>query len=103
MFTRRQIKELRTKQDGFESVWCDAIDLAKSCNIVILQESGQITGKGRRKTTMPTKLQTSVVFTTLVDHPCGHSKDSFKLEVFYPIIDILYLILIEDSPSETVK
>ena len=82
-----EMKELRTKQDGFESVWCDAIGLAKSCNIVIPQEGEQITGRGRCQTTVPTKLRASILYSPLVDHRCGHSKDSFKIEVLYPIID----------------
>lgn len=82
-----RMKEYRTEEERFHSIWQDTIDLAEHCKIKTPEDGEQITRRNKRKSSAPARLEDSVLTAPVVEHRRGNTKDAFRIEVFYPILD----------------
>lgn len=82
---KQTLHHLRTHDDGYESVWQDAIEIAKVCNITIPKET--LTRRARREQVTPARLQNTVLLAPLTQHRGGETKQVFKVDIFNAILD----------------
>ena len=83
---KEEMKTFRSQSEGFETMWEDAVELAKSCNLQVAQDDERIT-RTRRPTKTPARLQDSVLLVPAVEHRCGFTKDTFRVNICYPVLD----------------
>ena len=85
-----RMTEFRSGEDSFGSIWQRVIDNTNDSNLIVLDASS--TGRRIRcQRNVPARLQDSVLIEPLVQERAGATKDTFKTEIFYPVLSKLIL------------
>lgn len=77
-------REYREEQH-FNYLWQDIKELAETCSIDISEEIEEVSAK--RRANLPHSLEDSMLTSTRVQHRSKNTKEVFKINVFYPILD----------------
>ncbi|XP_068225679.1 uncharacterized protein [Palaemon carinicauda] len=85
-----KIAMLRSREEDFKSIWQRTADLANNSGITVPDVGHNdliISRRSRRQTRAPERLHDSILLEPLAQHCGGNTKDEFRTDIFYVILD----------------
>lgn len=84
------LAECRSQDEHFCKVWSDAMNLCDSCGIEFTADNSSDVASAAlpsRKRKLPAKFADSHVMQTVGDRPRSDSRDGFRQNVYFPVLD----------------
>ena len=84
---KEEMKEYRKEEDQLDSLWQTIVDFAERCCIETPKQGEEIS---KRRSQAPLRLQDSVLTLGRVQQRSESTKEAFRVNIFYPILDSIY-------------
>ncbi|XP_068210546.1 uncharacterized protein [Palaemon carinicauda] len=85
-----RIAMLRSREEDFEPIWQHAADIVNDSGITVPDVGHKdliISRRSRRQIRAPERLHDSILLELLVQHRGGNTKEEFRTDIFYVILD----------------